>query len=209
MKRIFLLLSLISTNAMADMTGTGDAALYAQMVQAVAVMKEQLVEMRKTYSLTENLKEMEQLKEIKEISKFGKGLMKMASDGRDIVDELNAWKDDPFGSKDVEKELIYLDEALAEADGKSGFDKMTAYGRVLKNLQYLNIVGQGLAETKQEMAEGVSEADANRITANNTLIMAELLRRESSDEEMKQATNIMVFDSAMRQSSYSGIGGLK
>jgi hypothetical protein len=209
MIKIILVFSvmMMSINSRADITGAGDAALYAQMVQMVATVKDQLQTLRDTLNVQEQLKELEALKEIKELSVAGKELKGMFSDINDINNTIEDFENDPYGTKKTEREIDYLRQQLSDADSASGTKKGAMYSSILANLENLQFLGKMNESNARKIANGITQGDAQKTTAENTLVMSTLLQNREQREAARSSREADAVHQFMSGSKYGGMGG--
>lgn len=175
---VFVFSAITSFNSYADVTGAGEAALYSQMVQMVATVKEELVTLKETLSIQEQLKDFEQLKEVRELSKAGSEFGKMFNDIGTIGNTLDDWSNDPFGTNEIQAEVERLEYMLERADSADGINKGKIYARMLRDLKNIQFLGTVNRENSKKLATGMNDNDAKKMSAESSLIMATIIEQQ-------------------------------
>src|SRR5690554_3729942 len=130
---ISLLLGMVLTPVSHGDPFSGSASA-AQLAELVRQAKVQLEEMRKQLSVMENLKEMQQSGLIKELTATGDSMGQMFSDIRVMERQIEDWKDDPAGTRQIENDLTRLERTYNSAEGGSSLDKGATYSAMLSSL---------------------------------------------------------------------------
>lgn len=207
-KNSFVLVGVLSTSlpSYSDATGAGDAAIYAEMVKMVKLAREELENVRELTSLQEQLKDMKQSELVKEVSKAGRELGGMFNDIQQMENIVNDIEADPFGTKQIERDIRRIDSRLSGADEKSGMSKARSYTSLMSSLRNISWLGKVVNENKKKIGEGINDSDAKKITASSTLVISDLMTEEIEKKNRSEMVNTIVVDELFEGVSYGNMG---
>lgn len=205
-KAIFLALLMLSGTATADLTGAGDAAAYKQLVILVENTRQQLEELRKNLSVAENMRDMQRNELVQELTTAGEAFGQMFNDLRAMERELEAWKDDPYGTNQIENDITRLSSNLAIADGREGFDQGASYASILRSLNQLKWLGKVQAENEKKVAEGISEKDSEKLGNSALVSINRLLLEQEMARQRQDVISQEIFMGTLKNVNYGQMG---
>ena len=199
---------LVSQPVLADLTGAGDAAILSQLVTQTKKIVEQIGQAKDALNISKYMQEIEQLKQVKELSDTGSQFGALFSNVDAIGNEASDWESDPFGLKSIKSEISTLQAGIESAERSGDFEKAKKYSKVLKNLKNIQFLGEANAKNQEAIGKGANELDLNRINAESSLIMTTLLQnkeqREVEEELNRVKKDEITEDFYTKGLSYSG-----
>lgn len=184
-------------------SGSANAAQLAELVRQARV---QLEEMRKQLSVMENLKEMQQSGLIKELTATGDSMGQMFSDIRAMERQIEDWKDDPAGTRQIENDLVRLERSYKNAEGGSTIDKGATYSSMLSSLNRMKWLGKAQADNERKMAGGLNERELMELCGESGAISARLLMQQEAERKQKEVIGTEIFSQSMRNVNYGNLG---
>lgn len=202
---LFLILG-FSSVLRADVTGTGEAAIYTQLVTLVEQTKTQLEEMRKTYNVTEQMKNMQQNELVRDLSDAGTAFNGMFNDIQSIQGNLEDWRADPAGIATIERDIDRLESQIERAGGQQGLDKGQSYSQLLRSLKTIKWLGEAQADAERRMSEGTSEKDEAEIAASAMLSANKILIEQEKRKAREDAISHEIVSDMIKGVNYNGLG---
>ncbi|MCP3671502.1 MAG: hypothetical protein GY814_13945 [Gammaproteobacteria bacterium] len=202
-RRLFLMMLFLLPwqSSLADATGAGDAALLSELMAQTKQLLEQVRELKEQVNITRRLEDMQQIKAVKAISTEGSAMVEVIRNLDSIADEVEDSRDNPLGAAAVERELDYFDRRVDSAqDAKD-------YARLAADLKRLKFLGQANEASMRNNSSGSNEADDNKSTATNTIIIANILVEQERRNRVRQAHEEAALKDMLRGSSYSSLYG--
>lgn len=173
--------------ARADMFGATDSVMIARMTAMLKSLNEQLKEVKKQVNLAQQLRDLESVKQVREISEGGDQLAEMFGEALDTVDLTEDIRDEPErGFQQTQNELNSYIQAAERAGDQEGIGRAYRMSRVLGRLDRLSVLGQAQEQVAAESAKGLSEVDATRSTSTSTAIMTQLVIRQEQRIEREK-----------------------
>lgn len=207
MRIIALLLFFCFSNVLqADVTGTGEAAIYTQLVTLVEQTRTQLEEMRKTYNVTEQMKDMKQNELVRDLTDAGSAFNGMFNDIQSIQGNLEDWRADPAGIATIKRDIDRLESQIERADGQQGLDKGQSYSQLLRSLKTIKWLGEAQADAELRMAEGTSEKDEAEIAASAMLSANKILIEQEKRKAREDAISHEIVSDVIKSVNYGGLG---
>jgi DNA-binding protein H-NS len=190
----------------ADVTGASEAAIYSQLVTLVEQTKTQLEEMRKTYNVTEQMKDMQQNELVRDLSEAGTAFNGMFNDIQSIQGNLEDWRADPAGIATITRDIDRLEAQIERADGQEGLDKGQSYSQLLRSLKTIKWLGEAQADAERRMAEGTSEKDEAEIAASAMLSANKILIEQEKRKAREDAISHEIVSDMIKGVNYNGLG---
>jgi hypothetical protein len=211
MKRIILILCLLPSVSMADMTGAGDAAIVQQLIVMVEAAYEQLEQLEKATNISKRIEEMETVKSVKKVSEQGNELKKLMSELEKTGDLINEMGNNPGGINDINQQIGKLEDKLNVANNKEGLDKAKAYSRLLADLKRIRFLRDSNTASIKEIAGGTNDEDNKRLSAHNSTIMTDLLIRQEEKDSIKRSHETQAVSELLDGISYGSMakGGIQ
>src|SRR5690554_3892147 len=204
---LMILIAVFSFKAAADpFSGSAQAA---QMAELVRQAKLQIEEVRKQLSVLENLKEMQQMKEVAYLSGTGESLGSMFSDARSIGREVDDWREDAFGANQIANDYERMQRQAQNADGMGGIDRGSTYASMLTSLNRLKWLGKAQEEMEKKVAEAMSDTDREAMAAEALVTMNALLLEREAARQRQQAIDTEIFMDSMDGLNYGNMGLMK
>lgn len=203
---ISLLLGMIILVPVSHSDPLSGSASAAQLAELVRQAKVQLEEMRKQLSVMENLKEMQQSGLIKELTATGDSMGQMFSDIRAMERQIEDWKDDPAGTRQIENDLNRLERTYNSAEGGSAIDKGATYSGMLSSLNRMKWLGHAQAKREEQMLGGISTDDSQKITADNTTSMNRLELEREMARQRREVIGTDIVIQTMQNVNYGNLG---
>lgn len=211
MKNKFLLvfysfIILFSENVFSDPFGASNAALYKQMVVLVENTRQQLEEMRNNLSVAENMRDMQRSEFIQELTEVGDSFGKMFSDIRAMEREIADWKDDPYGTNQIEADIDRLRRLSQDASNQDSIAAGETYALMLQSLSRMRWLGEAQAQNEKKLSEGVSEKDSNKIQTGALVSMNRVLLDQEMSRKQREVISNEIFLNTLENVSYGGMG---
>lgn len=188
-KFLILFMAFTVLPAKADPAGATDAAMLAKLSAMLTETRKQLEQFRKMTSVSEQIKEMQQNKLVKEISSAGRELGKSFSEidrSAGIIDDI---KDDPFGTDGVTNEVESYKSRVNQANAVGGYESAKRYARIARSLESSAYLGKAVRANKDRLAKGVDEKESTNISASSTTILADIAQKKQEDRERVKGIN--------------------
>lgn len=203
-----ILIAVFSFKTIADpISGSASAAKLAELVRQA---KEQLEETRKQLSVLENLREIQQQKEVAYLSGTGESLGSMFSDARSIGRGVDDWRDDAFGTNQIVNDYERMQRQAQNADGMGGIDRGSTYASMLTGLNRLKWLGKAQEDMEKKLAEGsVSDLDREAMATEAAISMNALLLEREAARQRQQAIDTEIFMDSMDGLNYGNMGLMK
>ena len=179
-KSIFIPILFVSMSASSDITGAGDAAVFAQLVTMTNNLVEQVETLQNALDVSKKIEELEQAKAIRTLSDAGKNLVQSMDNIRDAKDTVDDIVDDPFSTKSITNEINDLERKLESA--KNEEVKARKYARILRGMKNVRLFGQIVDDNKNKITEGMNDSDAVKSTAESNTVIADLLLQKHQKE---------------------------
>ena len=192
--------------ARADVTGASEAAIYSQLVALVEQTKTQLEEMRKTYNVTEQMKDLQQNELVRDLSDAGIAFNGMFDDIQSIQGNLEDWRADPAGIATIKRDIDRLESQIERVGGQQGLDKGQSYSQLLRSLKTIKWLGEAQADSERRMAEGTSEKDEAEIAASAMLSANKILIGQEKRKAREDAISHEIVSDVIKSVNYSGLG---
>lgn len=189
----------IASSTQADMTGAGDAAILAQLVEQFTVLKEQYDKVVETVDIQKRIEEMEQLKAIKRISDEGQALGELYNISDDFRYSWERDKNNPFGLRALESDLQRIQKMAKDAENGRDYAAFTA------RLKRLKVFGQANEKSSKKISGGSNESDDIKTTAINVTLMTDILIDNENSKTVRQAHEMKAIKDLMGNNSYSNI----
>jgi len=205
---VILLIAVFSFKAVADpFSGSATAAHMAELVRQA---KLQIEEARKQLSVLENLREMQQMKEVAYLSGTGESLGSMFSDARSIGREVGDWREDAFGTNQIVNDYERMQRQAQNADGMGGIDRGSTYASMLTSLNRLKWLGKAQEDMEKKLAEGnVSDLDREAMATEALITMNALFLEREAARQRQQAIDTEIFMDSMDGLNYGNMGLMK
>lgn len=196
---------IFSTISLADpMSGSASAAYLAQLVKDA---KEQIESLHKQLSVVEQMNELQQMEVIKELTETGDSLGQMFSDIGRIERELNQWRDDPAGTKQIEHDIERMQRNIRNAEDGRGLDRGASYSASMSSLSRLKWLGKAQAKNEENIAEGTSKKKLESMSANADLSMNRILLEQEMARQRREIIATEIFSDTIGSVNYGSLGG--
>lgn len=201
--RLIFIISIItvSINSYCDMTGAGDAAILGELMTQTEKLLEQVKATKETLDVSKRLEEMEQLKAIRAISNEGLALNEIINNINELGDISEDIQRGPYGVNSTTNELEDLSEKI------NGVENKRDYANLAADLRRLRFLGKANTASMQKTAGGSNEADDNKSTATNTMIMSNILIENEKRKTLRKAHESSALKDTIFSNSYSNIYG--
>lgn len=186
------------------MSGSASAAYLAQLVKDA---KQQIESLRQQLSVVEQMNELQQMEVIKELTETGDSLGGMFADIGRIERELNRWKDDPAGTRQIEYDIDRLQRNLSAADDRQGLDQGASYAASMSSLSRLKWLGKAQARNEQEMADGTSKKKLESMASNAELSANRVALEQEMARQRREIIATEIFSSTIGSVDYGSLGG--
>jgi len=204
--RLFLFLFFsFSVVAQADPTGAGEAAIYAQLVTLVNETKTQIEEMRKTYNVTEQMKDMQQQGFVKELTDAGSAFNGMFNDINSIQGELSDWRNDPAGIETIKRDIERIETRMEYASSKEGLDKGQSYSQILRSLKNIKWLGEIQAAQEEKISGGTSDKDNEEISTSALISANKILIEQEKRKARQDTISTDVYNDMLQGVDYSSL----
>lgn len=197
MKRIGFLLLCMPSIAFADITGTGDAAILAQLQVQTAKIVDQLKTVSETLDVSKRMEEMEQLRFIRRISAEGEALKGIVSDANEATGLINEQRTNAFNHQDVVDQIEYLESRSGNAEDVGD------YANLMADLKRVRMLGQANRQTMAQAARGTDEQEDIKSTSTSTMIMADIMVEQEKRRAMLRAEEVNAMQQLFKSNGYS------
>lgn len=197
MKRIGFLLLCMPGIAFADITGTGDAAILAQLQVQTAKIVDQLKTVSETLDVSKRMEEMEQLRFIRRISAEGEALKGIVSDVNEATGLINDQRTNAFNHQDVVDQIEYLESRSGNAEDVGD------YANLMADLKRVRMLGQANRQTMVLASRGTDEQEDIKSTSTSTMIMADIMVEQEKRRAMLRAEEVNAMQQLFKSNGYS------
>jgi|SRR5690554_431772 len=206
-KIISVLLLVVSAGALADPFSSSAQA--AQLAELVRQAKIQLEEVRKQLSVMENMKELQQMDAVRELTETGDALGQMFGDIRAMEREVEDWRDDPAGTRQIENDIDRLTRSFEGAEGERALDKGQTYSGMMSSLSRMKWLGKAQAENEKKLAAGSTKKEDEKMAASAALSTNRILLEQEMARQRREVIGTEVFMETMKNVDYGNMGLLK
>lgn len=171
-----------STSALAVTDGSGYLIL-EKMIVLVKTANDQLRAMRKNLDVTEYLKEMEQLKHVRQFIEGADQLQELIAEIRETESLTeNFFSKRGTSYEKLEHDLERIKHHYGMAKDKKGIAKVEGYIRTVQQFKRLDMLKESNQKNMEQITAGMTEQEALKSTALSNATLVELL----SDMEARQ-----------------------
>lgn len=197
--------TLFSAQALADVTGAGDAAILSELTVQTGKMAEQLKSMREAVDINKRMQEMQELRAVHVVVREGMEMKNILDNVSDMEKEIATMSNSPGGLDQMQSDISRFESNMNHASDEEGITQAKSYAYVLSDLKRLKFLGTANRETMKKMSKGTNETDDTKAIATNTMIMSDVIVEKEKREARRRGNEVNAMQQLMGGMRYTSM----